>query len=110
MHGFWLDTLIASKVKRGYNARPNTNIYANIWLSSDLVISGMTMSKRWAKEGALEEASVQEPKTKRKRQTKTMNKKAREKLQGSIRTIDKTILVGKVVTALKEQCSDSSLA
>ena len=101
MHGFWLDTLIASKKKRGYGARPNTNIDTNIWLSSDLVISGVTMSKRRAKEGALEEASVQEPKTKRKRQTKTRNKKAREMLQESIRATDKTILVGEVVTALR---------
>ena len=39
-----------------------------------------------------------------------MNKKARKMLQGSIRAIDKTILVGEVVTVVKEQCSDSSLA
>ena len=68
------------------------------------------MSKRQAKEGASEEASVQEPKTKIKRRTKTMNKNARETLQWSIRAINKTVLVGEVVTALKEQCSDSSLA
>ena len=70
----------------------------------------MTISKQRAKEDALEEASAQELKTKRKHQTKTTNKKVRKMLQGSIRAIDKTILVGEVVTAQKEQCSDSSLA
>ena len=38
------------------------------------------MSKQRAKEGASEDASAQEPKTKRKCQMKTMNKKARKTL------------------------------
>ena len=58
---------------------------------------------------AAEEQGAQEPKTKRKRKTKVMSKKARETLQDSIRAIDTSVLVSEVVTALKEQCCDGSL-
>lgn len=52
-------------------------------------------------------AGEQEPKSKRR---KVMSKKARTTLQNSIRAIDTTVLASEVVTALKEQCCDSSLA
>ena len=39
-----------------------------------------------------------------------MNKKTRESLQDSIRAMDTSALVSEVVTALKEQSSDCSLA
>ena len=67
------------------------------------------MKRRRSKESSSEGANAQQPKPKRKRQTKAMNKKVRKTLQGSIRAIDSSILVGEVVTALKEQCLDSSL-
>ena len=56
-----------------------------------------------------EEQAQEEPKLKRKHQTKAMNKKSRKSLQGSIRVIN-TVLVRGAVTTLKEQCCDCSRA
>jgi len=55
-------------------------------------------------------AKSEEPKCKKKRQTKTMNKSTRKTLQASIRAIDTSVLVGKFVTDLRKQCFDGSLA
>ena len=51
----------------------------------------------------------EEPKAKKNCRKKAMNKKTREALQTSIKSIDTSVLVGEVVTALKEQCFDCSL-
>ena len=59
---------------------------------------------------APEEQGAPELKPKSKCQTNTMNKKAREMLQDSIRAINMSVLVSEVVTTLKEQCCDGSLA
>jgi len=52
----------------------------------------------------------EEPKPKKKRQTKTMNKSTRKTLQASIRAMDTSVLSSEVVTAVHEQCFDGSLA
>ena len=45
-----------------------------------------------------------------KHQAKTMSKSTRKTLQASIRAMDMNVLVGEVVTALRKQCFDGSLA
>ena len=58
----------------------------------------------------MKEQDAQEPRPKRKRQAKVINKKKRESLQDSITVMDTSVLVSEVVTALKEQSPDCSLA
>ena len=56
------------------------------------------------------EQGAQEPRPKIRHQTKVMNKKTRESLQDSNRAMDTSALVSEVITSLKEQSSDCSLA
>lgn len=63
----------------------------------------MTTKKRSAT------AINEEPKPKKKRQTKTMNKTTRQTLQASIRAMDTSALEREVVTAIHEQYFDGSL-
>lgn len=65
--------------------------------------------KRSSAEAQPSEQPVVDPQPKKKRQTKLMNKKTRETLQDSIKSIDPAILMEEVTTALTEQFLDGHL-
>ena len=83
--------------------------YTYLVIPVNATCSSMSRRKRSSGEVQPSEQPVVEPQPKKKRQTKTMNKKTRKMLQDSITLIDPAFLTKEVTTALTEQFSDGHL-